>query len=348
VKLDARGSGTGPERDVARNEQGKELPIPGGSAVDPSQDRMSAFDGVRRLVGRTPHLRVCAPEVPGARFHAKLEGMNPTGSVKDRAGVGMIAAARDAGVLRPGVTLLDASSGNMACALAFFGRVLGHPVTVAVSTKLTEDKRAFLRFYGAEMVPVGDFTIQGNEWCRERVARPDGERFHFFDQLHNPANPRAHVEGTGPEILAAFPDLAMVVGSLGSGGTLYGTGSYLKRERPGVRIVAVESAPGTKIPGTGSFLAGDYETPFILQGRDEGIFDHTVRITLDDAGRRTLQLRDQGVFCGLQTGGIFHAALQAARELGVEGDVVFISGDAGWKNFDRLLPLSEAARGDGA
>jgi cysteine synthase len=309
---------------------------------------MSAFDGIRQLVGRTPHLRVCAPDARGARFHVKLEGMNPTGSVKDRAGAAMIAAARDAGLLRPGATLLDASSGNLACALAFFGRVLGHPVTVVVSSKLTDDKRAFLRFYGAEMVQVGHFTIQGNDWCRERVTQPDGDRFHFFDQLHNPDNPRAHFEGTGPEILAAFPNLAMVVGSLGSGGTLYGTGSYLKRERPGVRVVAVESALGTKLPGTGSFLEGDYETPFVLRGRSEGVFDQTVRITLDDAARRTLQLRDQGVFCGLQTGGVFHAAQHAARELGVEGDVVFISGDAGWKNFDKLLPLADAARGAGA
>ena len=309
---------------------------------------MSAFDGIRQLVGRTPHLRVCAPEAPGARFHAKLEGMNPTGSVKDRPGVMMIAAARDSGELRPGTTLLDASSGNMGCSLAFFGRLLGHPVTVVANSKLTEDKRAFLRFYGAEIVQVGDFTIQGNEWCRERITRPDGDRFLFVDQLHNPANPRAHFEGTGPEILAAFPEVAMVVASVGSGGTLFGTASYLKRERPEVKVVGVESALGTRLPGTGSFLAGDdYETPFVLQGR-AGVFDHTVRITLDDAGRRTLQLRDQGVFCGLQTGGVFHGAVQAAQELGVEGDVVFISGDAGWKNFDKILPLADAAREAGA
>lgn len=306
---------------------------------------MSAFDRVRQLVGRTPHLQVCAPEAPGARFHVKLEGMNPTGSVKDRPGVEMIAAARDAGELRPGTTLLDASSGNMGCSLAYFGRVLGYPVTVVANSKLTEDKRAFLRFYGAEILQVGDFTIQGSEWCRERVTRPDGDRFLFVDQLHNPANPRAHFEGTGPEILAAFPEVAMVVASVGSGGTLYGTGSYLKRERPGVKVVGVESALGTRLPGTGSFMAGDdYVTPFVIQGRGEGVFDHTVRITLDDASRRTLQLRDEGVFCGLQTGGVFHGAVQAAQELGVEGDVVFISGDAGWKNFDKLLPLADAAR----
>ena len=107
---------------------------------------------------------------------------------------------------------------------------------------------------------------------------------------------------------------------------------------PDVRIVSVESAPGTRIPGTGSFCDGDYETPFILKGREDGIFDHAVRIHEADAVRSTLRLRDQGVFCGLQTGGVFHAALQAARELEVSGDVVFISGDSGWKNIDKLLP----------
>jgi cysteine synthase len=296
------------------------------------------LESMQQAVGPTPHLRVRAPEAPDVRFFVKLEGFNPTGSVKDRGGLGMIREAQEAGTLAPGATLLDASSGNMACALAYFGRLLGHPVRVVVSSKLTEDKRSFLRFYGADIVQVGDFTIEGNEWCRELVDR-EGERYHFFDQLHNWANPRAHYQSTGPEILADFPEVEMVVGSLGSGGTMYGTADFLKEQRPATRIVTVESAPGTKLPGTGSFTDGDYVTPFIRRGRDEGRFDHAVRITFDDAARRTLQLRDQGVFCGLQTGGVFHAAIQAARELGVRGDVVFISGDSGWKNVDKLLPL---------
>ncbi len=293
---------------------------------------------MQQAVGRTPHLRVRSPDAPGARMYAKLEGYNPTGSVKDRGGLRMIQEAIAAGTLRPGMTLLDASSGNMACALAYFGRVMGYPTEVVVSSKLTEDKRNFLRFYRATIHQVGDFTIDGNRWCRELVEREGSERYHFFDQLHNWANPRAHYEGTGPEILADFPDVGMVVGSLGSGGTLYGTGKYLKEKRPEVKIVAVESAPGTKIPGTGSFSDGDYVTPFIRQGREDGIFDLTVRIHEKDAVRRTLELRDQGVFCGLQTGGVFHAAQEAARELWVEGQLVFISGDSGWKNVDNLLP----------
>ena len=298
-------------------------------------------------VGRTPYLRVRAPEIPDVRICVKLEGMNPTGSVKDRAGLGMIRDALSSGTLRPGVTLLDASSGNMACALAYFGRLLGHPTRVVVSSKLTEDKRSFLRFYEAEIVQIGDFTIEGNQWCRELIGREGAEGYCFFDQLHNWANPRAHYEGTGPEILTAFPDVEMVVGSLGSGGTLYGTGLYLKEHRPEIKVVAVESAPGTKLPGTGSFESGDYVTPFIRKGREDRVFDHTIQISEADAVRRTLQLRDQGVFCGLQTGGVYHATLQAVQELGVRGDVVFISGDAGWKNIDKLLP-HVAARPAGA
>ncbi|MBV9109974.1 MAG: cysteine synthase family protein [Gemmatimonadetes bacterium] len=305
------------------------------------------YESLQQAVGRTPHLRVRAPEEPRARLFVKLEGWNPTGSVKDRAGLRMIREAQESGTLCPGATLLDASSGNMACALAYFGRLLGHPTRMVVSSKLTEDKRNFLRFYGADVVQIGDFTIEGNRWCRELVQREGMEHFHFFDQLHNWANPRAHYEETGPEILADFPGVEMLVGSLGSGGTLYGTGAFLKARRPGVRVVAVESAPGTRLPGTGSFDDGDYVTPFIHKGRQDGVFDHTVRVGADDAVRRTLQLRDQGVFCGLQTGGVFHAALEAARELDIRGDAVFISGDSGWKNIDKLLPHAAAAPAPG-
>jgi cysteine synthase len=305
------------------------------------------YQSMREAVGRTPHLRLAGGGGAGPRVFVKLEGTNPTGSVKDRAGLALVREAVDAGALCPGATLLDASSGNMACALAYFGRALGRPVRVVVSSKLTEDKRRFLEFYGADIVTVGDFTIEGNRWCRELVEREGAARWCFVDQLHNWANPRAHAETTGPEILEDLPGLEMVVGSLGSGGTLYGTGRFLKDRLPGVRVVAVESAPGTRLPGTGSFSEGDYVTPFIARGRAE-LFDHTVRVTLADAGRRTLELRDQGVFCGLQTGGVYHAALEAARELGVRGDVVVISGDAGWKNVDKLLPLAAAAHAGGA
>jgi cysteine synthase len=296
------------------------------------------YTDVFSMVGNTPHLQIPGSELPGVTFHLKLEGCNPTGSVKDRAGARLIQEALKEGRLRPGMTILDASSGNMGCAMAFFGRILGFPSQVVASSKLTEDKRGFMLWFGAGVEKVGDFTIEGNLVCRERAER-EPERYCFLDQLHSWANPRAHSEGTGPEILRAFAEVAMVVASLGSGGTLCGTASYLKEQRPDIVVVAVQAAPGTRLPGTGSFDEGDYVTPFIRKGYDEKLFDHRIKVTLDAAVARTRQLRDLGVFAGLQTGGVYDAALRAAREFGIRGDVVVLSGDSGWKNMEKLSAL---------
>jgi cysteine synthase len=297
------------------------------------------FDGTMQMIGNTPHVAVRAPECPSARIYAKLEGYNPTGSIKDRACLYMIRSKIEEGVLRPGMTLLDASSGNMGCSIAFYGRMMGYQTVVVANSKLTPDKRRFIEYYGAELLLVGDFTIDGNRYCADRAARDESGRFCFLDQLHNWANPEAHYETTGPEILADFPELAMVVGSLGSGGAMAGTARFLKENRPNTKVVAVQAASGTKLPGTGSFDDGDYVTPFIKRARDEQLFDHTLKINESDAARRTLQLKEQGLFCGLQTGGVLHAALSSAEKFGVEGDVVILSGDTGWKNMDRLLQL---------
>lgn len=297
------------------------------------------FDGTMQMMGNTPHVAVRSAESPAVDIYAKLEGYNPTGSIKDRACLYMIRSKIKEGALRPGMTLLDASSGNMACAIAFYGRMIGYQALVVANSKLTPDKRKFIEYYGAELLLVGDFTIDGNRYCRDRVEREDPGRFCFLDQLHNWANPQAHYETTGPEILADFPEVAMVVGSLGSGGALAGTARFLKEKRPATKVVAVQAASGTKIPGTGSFDDGDYVTPFIQSAHDERLFDYTLKIKEQDAVRRSLQLKEQGIFCGLQTGGVLHAALSAVEQFGVEGDVVILSGDTGWKNMDKLLQL---------
>lgn len=297
------------------------------------------FESVWSMVGNTPHVAVRGAHPAGVRVWVKLEGCNPTGSVKDRAGLNLIRNAQEEGRLQPGMTLLDASSGNMACAIAYFGRLLGFATTVVANSKLTAEKRDFIQYCGATLLQVGDFTIEGNRYCRELVEKEGKARYYFLDQLHNWANPRAHYDTTGPEILADFPEVAVVVGSLGSGGTLLGTAQFLKEQKRGVKAVAVQAAAGTKIPGTGSFDDGDYVTPFIRKGVESHIFDSTYKISERDAVRRTLELRDQGIFCGLQTGGVLHAALAYIDDHGVEGDVVIISGDAGWKNMQKLLQL---------
>lgn len=291
------------------------------------------FEHVTDMVGGTPHLRVRSPA--DARLYMKLEAMNPTGSIKDRACVGILEAMRG-GELTPSKTLLDASSGNFACAVAYYGRILGHPAHLISNSKLTADKRAFIEYFGASLELIGDFTIDGNRHCRQ-LAEDHPERYCFLDQLHNPANPEAHYRTTGPEILEEFPEVGMVVASLGSGGSLCGTARFLKQHRPEVEIVAVESAAGTKLPGTGAFDDGDYRTPFIVEGQRDGLFDHAVKITYDDAVRATARLREQGVFCGLQTGGVLHAAERTLRRQPVSGEVVMLSGDSGWKNMEKLM-----------
>jgi [CysO sulfur-carrier protein]-thiocarboxylate-dependent cysteine synthase len=295
------------------------------------------FESIVSMVGNTPAVRIAGGDAGNCSIWVKLEGFNPTNSVKDRACLSIIRDARETGRLKPGMTLLDASSGNMACALAFYGRIFHHPVHVVCSSKLTADKANFIRYFGADMELVGDFTIEGNRYCAEVLRARDPGRYCFLDQLHNWANPRASYNTLGPEILADFPQAAAVVGSLGSGGSLLGTAMYVKERRPDITVLAVESAVGTKIPGTGSFEDGDYVTPFIRKGREERLFDRSFKVSLDEARRSTDILANQGVFVGLQTGGVVCAALSLAQSGTISGDIVAISGDSGWKNMEKLL-----------
>lgn len=291
------------------------------------------------LVGNTPTVRYNSKELGDARIYIKIEGQNPTGSVKDRACVYNINGALQDGKLSPGRTIIDASSGNMACSLAYFGAVLGYKVEVVCSTKLTEDKAAFIRYFGAKLHVVGDFTIEGNRYCREVLMSEHPEKYAFLDQLHNWNNPQAHFETTGPEIVREFSNVAAVVGSLGSGGTMNGIARYIKQNVPAAKIVTVESESGTKIPGTGTFVDGDYITPFIQQLQDKSLVDKKSLINLDAAVKRILSLREQGFFCGLQTGAVVEAAVRYSIENKIAGDVVVVSGDAGWKNMDKLGAL---------
>jgi [CysO sulfur-carrier protein]-thiocarboxylate-dependent cysteine synthase len=297
------------------------------------------FTDFSQLVGGTPCVLFRPAENIRARIWVKLEGFNPSGSVKDRAGLYNIKGAIDRGDLVQGQTILDASSGNMACALAYFGAILRYPVVVVCSSKLTADKAQLIRYYGAKLISVGDFTIEGNKHCIEKIVPEAPEQYAFLDQLRNWDNPRAHYETTGPEILSDFPDVRAVVGSLGSGGTMNGIARYVKERRPQTRVVTVEAARGTKIPGTGAFCDGDFVTPFIEQLWNSELVDARRQVALRDAEARTRELAGQGFFCGIQTGGVVQAALREVIESDLDGDIVVISGDAGWKNMDKLAAL---------
>src|SRR5579872_4292858 len=191
------------------------------------------YQSVLDMVGKTPSVRVCINGAHCSGLFLKLEGFNPTGSIKDRACVFMLRSALENGELTAGKSVLDASSGNFACALAFYSRMLGYEATVAVGSKLTEAKRDFLKYLGATVHPVGDFTIEGNAFCRQLAAQSP-EKYCFLDQLHNWRNPEAHYRTTGPEIMSEFPNATVIVGSLGSGGTMTGVGKYVKEKAPRV------------------------------------------------------------------------------------------------------------------
>ncbi len=224
----------------------------------------------------------------------------------------------------------------MACGVAYFGRILGYKVKVVCSSKLTADKANFIRLFGAELIRHGHLTLEGNRLCREQILPSAPEHYCFLDQLHNWANPQAAYETMGPEILRDFPDVAAVVGSLGSGGTMYGTAKYLKDRDTRAIVITTEASAGTKLPGTGGFDDGEYVTPFIEKGLKEQLFTHRQRISYVNAVQRTRELANQGFFVGLQTGGVVHAAIEGARKLSISGDIVVISGDSGWKNTEAL------------
>lgn len=294
------------------------------------------FEALASMVGNTPLISIPSPAASSAQLLLKLEGYNPTGSVKDRACVAMLQAMKRDPSWDCSKTLIDASSGNMGCSIAYFGKVLGVSVRIVSSRKLTAEKRRFMEYFGAAVETVGDFTIEGNRYC-EDIAAADPDKWYFLDQLHNSENPAAHVRGTGPEILSKVPDVTAVIGSIGSGGTLLGIGRYLKQANDNIKVFAVEAASGTRLPGTAALVDGDYRTPFIEEGFKRNIFDFSIQVSETEALDMAGPLTSTGVFGGLQTYAVIAAAWRLIESHGLRGDVVVISGDTGWKNMDSLM-----------
>ena len=278
-------------------------------------------------IGNTPMVELQRLSPPGgARVFAKLEGANPSGSVKDRIARAMVEEGRTSGRLRPGQTILEPSSGNTGISLAMVGRLLGHPVRIVLPDNTTPEREQMIRLYGAEIIhSPGDEGSNGAIRLAARLAAEDPGLFMPY-QYGNDANPRAHEETTGPEILAQVPDLDVFVAGLGTGGTLTGVGRFLKRVRPGVRIVAAEPLPGEGVQGLRSLDEG-----FVPPVLDASVLDDKFLVNNRDAviGVRRL-LSEEGIFAGLSCGAAVAVALRVAREMS-SGTVVVLLADAGWK-----------------
>jgi [CysO sulfur-carrier protein]-thiocarboxylate-dependent cysteine synthase len=289
----------------------------------------TASRDITGAIGNTPMVELprLAPHA-GVRLLAKLEGANPTGSVKDRVAWAMLSDARASGALRPAQTILEPSSGNTGISLAMLGARLGHPVRIVMPDNTTREREQLLRLYGAEIVySPGSEGSNGAIRMAEDLLAADASLFMPF-QYGNPANPGVHEASTGPEVLAQAGD----VDGLGTGGTLTGVGRFLKRARPGVRVVAAEPMPGELVQGLRSLDEG-----FVPPVFDPSVLDDRLLVTGRDAiiGLRQL-LREEGIFGGLSSGAAISVALAVARQM-ARGTVVVLLADGGWKYLSAEL-----------
>jgi cysteine synthase B len=284
------------------------------------------MDSVLALVGDTPlvELKNCEPK-PGVRVFAKLEGQNPTGSIKDRIVAYMLEQARARGDLKPGQDLIEATTGNTGISLAMLGRRLGHRVRAVVPETVFPDVVQALNAYGAEIqwVPAALGIKSALDVARE-VAKSEG--CYLLDQFCNQDNPRAHYETTAVEILREQPDIDVFVCGLGTGGTVMGVGRRLREANPRVQLVAAEPHPGNQLQGLRSLDDG-----FVPPILDLKTLDGKILVRSASAFRAAREvLMREGLFVGLSSGAVMHAALKWAQRL-ERGNIVVVFADSGWK-----------------
>jgi cysteine synthase B len=276
------------------------------------------------LVGNTPLVEL--KPVGDVQIYAKLEGQNPTGSIKDRIAKAMIEAAEASGGLEPGRELLEPTSGNTGISLALVAKLKGYPLTCVMPENATEERKRLLRLYGANIVfsPGGEGSNGAVRLALELAEREP--RYFMPFQYANEANPRAHYEGTGAEIAEALDRVDVLVAGLGTGGTLMGTGERLRESFPDIVVAAAEPLPGDPVMGLRSLDDG-YVPPIL----DVAKLDRKVLVSNEESVREVRRLLDEeGLFAGVSAGAVGHVARKLAEELD-EGVVVAILADAGWK-----------------
>ena len=276
------------------------------------------------LVGNTPLLEL--KPVGDVQVYAKLEGQNPTGSIKDRIAKAMIEAAEASGELEPGSELLEPTSGNTGISLALVAKLSGYPLTCVMPENATEERKRLLRLFGANIIfSPGDEGSNGAVRLALELAEREPRYFMPF-QYANEANPRAHYEGTGTEIAEALDRVDVLVAGLGTGGTLMGTGERLRESFPDVVVAAAEPLPGDPVMGLRS-LDECYVPPIL----DVSKLDRKVLVSNVESVREVRRLLDEeGIFAGVSAGAVGHVARSLAAELD-GGVVVAIFADAGWK-----------------
>ena len=278
-------------------------------------------DDILAAIGNTPLVGIqrFSPKAD-VRFWAKLEGQNPTGSLKDRIALRMVEEAEASGDLRPGMVILEPTSGNTGIALAMVAARKGYTLTVVIPGNASEERIRLLELYGAEVVfTPAETGTNGAIQIAQRMARD--EKYFMPFQYGNPANPRAHYEGTGGEIVRDLPEVTHFVAGLGTGGTLTGAG-----HDPHVKVVAAEPELGELVYGLRSLDAG-----FVPPILDESVLDGKFLVSSSDALRATRELTErEGIFAGISSGAVLHVARRIAGQI-ERGNIVCLLADGGWK-----------------
>jgi [CysO sulfur-carrier protein]-thiocarboxylate-dependent cysteine synthase len=283
---------------------------------------------ILEIIGSTPLVEL--PRLSPRRdvqLYAKLEGQNPTGSIKDRVAKAMIEAAEASGELQPGRALLEPTSGNTGISLALVAKLKGYPLTCVMPENATPERTKLLRLYGAEIV-FSSASEGSNGAVRKALALAERDsRYFMLNQYANDANPRAHYDGTGAEIADALPHVDVLVAGLGTGGTLMGAGERLRDAFPDVTVAAAEPLQGDLVYGLRS-LADGYVPPIL----DVGKLDRKLLVSNEEslAAVRDL-LGREGIFAGVSSGAVVHVARLLAEELEDGGVVVCVLADGGWK-----------------
>jgi [CysO sulfur-carrier protein]-thiocarboxylate-dependent cysteine synthase len=297
---------------------------------------MAPYDSILGLVGNTPMVEVSqlSPN-PAARILVKLEGRNPGGSVKDRVALSMVEQAEKDGVLtpgRPGQVLIEPSSGNTGIGLAMVCRVKGYHLKVVLPTNVSVERRQLLELWGAEVIESPG--AEGSNGAVRLARRLAGEHpeWVFLYQYANTANPKAHYEGTGPEIWRDCPEITHFVAGLGTSGTLLGAGRYLKEQDPGVQVWAVEPPAGEQVDGLRNLDDG-YIPPIFEELGGAELLDRKTVVRPRESVEWTRRLADAGLFVGLSSGAAFAGAVKCAGQIppGEEAVIVVVSADDGWK-----------------
>jgi cysteine synthase B len=309
---------------------------------------MTVYASVLDLIGNTPMVDVSSLSPnPEVRIYGKLEGQNPAGSVKDRIALKMITEAEADGRLTPGRTILEPSSGNTGIALAMIAQIKGYPIKIVLPESVSIERRQMLEVFGAEIILTPGGEGSNGAVRRAQALSEEHPEWAFLYQYANEANPRAHYEGTGPEIWADTPDITHFVAGLGTSGTLMGVGTFLKEKNPDIKCLAVEPPSGELVEGLRSLDDG-YIPPVFEKWGGYELLDGKSIVRPRESLEWTRKLVAAGIFAGISSGAAMAGAVKVANKI-ESGVIVFIVCDGGWKYLstgaytDDLDAAAEAA-----